>query len=118
MAVRGHDQVDVVADLRTRNELGTGLHDDPDPRSPRSRRQPVFGIGHHDPGDLDTVLAQHIQCRHAEVAGADEGNPHDIVPSWGSFVAVDNTPGASVTPSAGKAAGYQQGANTTINSWF
>ena len=53
----------------------------------RGRRgQPVLGVGDHDADDIDAVLAQHIQGRHAEMAGADEGNPHGVwsVMSWAS----------------------------------
>jgi hypothetical protein len=50
----------------------------------------------HDPGDLDAVLAQHIEGRHAEMAGADEGNPHGLIRP-GSSRTVDSTAAACVS---------------------
>jgi hypothetical protein len=76
VAVRGHDQIGAGCDLRSGHEPGFGLHDNLDPGGLRRSREPVLGIGHDDPDDVDTMLAQHIESRHAEMAGADEGNPH------------------------------------------
>jgi hypothetical protein len=42
--------------------------------------KPVVGVGYHDPDDIDAVLAQHVQCRHAEMTGTDEGDPHGGCP--------------------------------------
>ena len=64
------------------HELGIGLHGDLDSGGPGSSGQPVLGVGHHDPGDLDAVFAQHVQGRHAEMAGADKGDPHGFFRPW------------------------------------
>ena len=76
VAVRRHDQVGTRGDLGGHHELGIGLHHDLDPGGAGGGGQAVFGVGDHDPDDVDAVLAQHVQCRHAEMAGADQGNPH------------------------------------------
>ncbi len=76
MAMRGHDQVGTVGDFRGDHELGIGLHRDLDSGGPGRRGKPVVGVGHHDPDDVHAVLAQHVESRHAEMAGADEGDPH------------------------------------------
>src|SRR5205085_6089017 len=107
---RGDDQVGGVGDLRRNHELGIGLHDDLDPRGTRGRREAVFGIGHHHPHDIHTLLAQHVQGCHAEMPGADEGNPHGgSIRDREAAAPVDNTSEAAVTPSAEGPAGYQQG---------
>ena len=76
VAVRGDDQVGPRGDFTGHHEPWIGLHDDFDPRSPCRGGKPVLAIGHHHPGDLDPMVSQHVECRHAEMAGADEGNAH------------------------------------------
>ena len=76
VAMRGHDQVGTLGDFLGHHEPGLGLHHDLDPGGLGCRRQAVFGIGHHDPDDVDPMLAQHVEGGHAEMAGADKGNPH------------------------------------------
>jgi hypothetical protein len=114
VAVRGHDQIGTISDLRGDYQLVIGLHDDLDSGGTGRRGKPVFGVGHDDPDDLDAMPPQHIKCRHAEMAGADEGNPHVGYSVMNQEVAkscsVDNTWEASVTPPAVGAAGYQQDA--------
>jgi hypothetical protein len=47
------------------------------------------------------VLAQHIECRYAEMAGADEGDPHGGLSVLSYCIwAVDNTSQEAVTPTA------------------
>jgi hypothetical protein len=114
VAVRGHDQIGTISDLRGDYQLVIGLHDDLDFRGTGRRGKPVFGVGHDDPDDLDAMPPQHIKCRHAEMAGADEGNPHVgysvMSQEVAEYCSVDNTWEASVTPPAVGAAGYQQDA--------
>ena len=81
MAVGGHDQVGIGRDLRRDDEFGIGLHHDLDSGGLGRGGQPVFAVVDDDPCDLDPVLAQHVEGRHAEMAGADEGNPHLFCPS-------------------------------------
>ena len=76
MAVRRHDQIGIRRDFGGDHELGIGLHDDFDPGGTRRGGKPVFGVGDHHPDDLDAMLPQHLEGRHAEMAGADQGNPH------------------------------------------
>ena len=91
VAVRGHDQVGTLGDLPGHHEPGLGLHHRLDPGGLGGCRQAVVGIGHHDPDNVDPMLAQHVEGGHAEMARADEGNPH----------------GGSVRPgSRGLSAGY------------
>src|ERR1700716_3996761 len=87
MAMRRHDEVGTVSDFGRGDETGILLHDDPDAGSPGGRSQPVFRIGHHDPDDIDTMLAQHVECGHAKMAGADQGEPRGLVPSWRKYLA-------------------------------
>ncbi len=76
VAVRGHDQIGTIGDFRGDHQPGIGLHGDLDAGSTGGRGKPVFAVGDDDPDDLDAVLAQHVECRHAEMARADQGNPH------------------------------------------
>ncbi len=64
---------------RGSSEPGIGLYGDLDLGGTGRRGKPVFGVGHDDPDDFDAVLAQHVECRHAEMAGSDQGNPHDVL---------------------------------------
>ena len=75
-----------LSDFRSHHELGIGLHGHLDAGGVRRGGQPVLGVGDHHPDDLDAVFSQHVERRHAEMAGADEGNPHDGVPSLGQAV--------------------------------
>jgi hypothetical protein len=76
MAVRGDDQIGAIGNFRGRDQLGVGLHGDLDTGGTGGRSEPVVGIRHNHPDDVDSVLPQHIQGRHTEMTGADEGDPH------------------------------------------
>ena len=109
--MRRHDQVGAVGDLGSRDQLRIGLHSDFDTGGAGRCGEPVFGVGNHDACDFDTVFSQHVQRGHAEVAGADEGDPHgrSIRFERGTW-SVDNMSQVSVTPLVDGAAGYQQDA--------
>jgi len=111
VAVRRHDQVGAVGDLGSHDEPWIGLHSDFDTGGAGRCGEPVFGVGNHDACDFDTVLPQHVQRRHAEMAGADEGDPHGrSIRFERGTSSVDNTSQVSVTPPVYGAAGYQQDA--------
>jgi len=111
VAVRRHDQVGAVGDLGSHDKLGIGLHSDFDTGGAGRCGEPVFGVGNHDACDVDTVLPQHVQRGHAEMAGADEGDPHgSSIRFERGTSSVDNMSQASVTPPLYAAAGYQQDA--------
>jgi hypothetical protein len=74
--LRGDDQVGAIGDLRGHDQFGIGLHGNFDTSGTGRRSEAVFAVGHDDPYNVDTAFAQHVQCGHAEMAGADEGNPH------------------------------------------
>jgi hypothetical protein len=76
--VRGDDQVGIGRDLPGDHEFRIGLHRDRDSGVAGRGREPVLGVSDDDASDFDAVLAQHVQCRHAEMAGADQGNPHGV----------------------------------------
>ena len=76
MAVRRHDQVGAASDFGSPNDLRISLHGDFDPGGSGGGSEPVLRVGHDDAGDFHAVLPQHVQRRHAEMAGADEGDPH------------------------------------------
>ena len=61
--------------------LRIGLHHDLDSGGPRGGGQPVLAVVDDDAGDIDPVLAQRVECRHAEMAGTDQGDPHVFRPS-------------------------------------
>src|SRR5258708_12397742 len=66
-------------------------------------------MGSRHRSDFDTVLPQHVQCRPAEMAGADQGEPHGSSTRFErDILSVDNMPQESVTPPVYRAAGYQQ----------
>jgi hypothetical protein len=55
------------------------------------------------------MLAQHFKDRHAEMAGADQGNPHSVaVRQESDFCPSINTSPPCVTTAAEGVAGYQQ----------
>ena len=83
MAVGGDDQVGIGRDLGSHDQLRIGLHHDLDAGGLGGRRQPVLGVVHHHPGDLDAMRLQHVQRRHAEMTGADKGDPHGLPFLWG-----------------------------------
>ena len=80
--MRGYDQVGIGRDLRGGHEFRVGLHHDLDAGGLRRGRQPVLAIVNDDADDIDAVLAQHIECCHAEMAGTDQGDPHVFRPSF------------------------------------
>src|ERR1700753_3020434 len=69
------------------------------PRRVRGGGEPILGVVHHDPDDVDLVLPEHVQGRHAKMAGADKGDPHGrrFLLRWG----VDSMPTAAVIPEWG-----------------
>jgi hypothetical protein len=81
MAVGGHDQVGLGRDFRRGHAFRIGLHDDLDPGGPRSGGKPVLAVVNDDADDIDPVLTQRVECRHAEMAGTDQGDPHVFYPS-------------------------------------
>ena len=81
VAVRGHDQIGIGRDFRCDHEFRIGLQDDLDPGGPRGGGKPVLAIVNDDADDIDPVLAQRVECRHAEMAGTDQGDPHVFCPS-------------------------------------
>ena len=83
MAVRGHDRIGIGSDFRRGDEFGIRLHRHVDTSGLRRGCQPVLRVMNDDPGDLDPVFAQHVEGRYAEMAGADEGDPHVFYPSLG-----------------------------------
>ena len=72
----GHDQVGVRRNLLSRDEPGVGLNNNLDSGGLGGAHQSILCVMHDDPGDIDSVLPQHVQGRHAEMAGADKGDPH------------------------------------------
>jgi len=80
MAVCGDNQVGIRCDFRGGDDFRIGLHDDLDSGGLGCRRQPVFAVVNHDSDNVDAALAQHIEGRHAEMAGADEGDSHRLRP--------------------------------------
>jgi len=82
VAVRGHDQVGIGCDLGGRHQFGIGLHRHLDTGGLGCGGQPVIAVVDHHPDDIDAAFAQHVQGRHAEMAGADEGNPHGGEVHW------------------------------------
>ena len=78
MAVRGNDQVGRRGDFTGDDKFRIGLHDHLDTGVAGRSSQPIFGIGNDHPHHIHLVLTQHLQGRPAEMAGADEGDPHDI----------------------------------------
>ncbi len=81
MAVGGYDQVGVGRDFRRDDEFRVGLHHDLDPGGARGRGETILAVVDDDANDIDAALAQHVECRHAEMAGTDQGNPHMFRPS-------------------------------------
>ena len=81
MAVRGHDQVGIGRDFGRGHAFRIGLHHDLDPGGPRGGGKPVLAVVDDDADDIDPVLAQRVECRHAEMAGTDQGDPHVFRPS-------------------------------------
>ena len=79
VAMRRHDQVRSPSAISlATTSFGIGLHDHLDPGGLGGPRPPA-GLrrrADHDPDDVDPMLAQHVQGGHAEMAGADEGDPH------------------------------------------
>ena len=80
--MRGHDQVGPGRDLGRDDELRIGLYHDLDAGGPRRGGEPVLAVVDDDADDIDPVLAQGIECRHAEMAGADQGDSHLFCPSF------------------------------------
>ena len=74
--MRGDDEVGSLGDFRCRHKFRIGLHGNRDPGVAGGGREPVFAIRNDNPDDVDTASAQHFQCRHAKMAGTDEGDPH------------------------------------------
>ena len=97
MAVRCDDQLSPFGDFGGNDKFWIGLHDDVDPGRFRGGGEAVFTICHDDPRDLDPVLAQHVERGRTEMAGADEGNPHDLpsVASATSRVSITRREGVS-----------------------
>jgi len=58
------------------DDFRVGLYHHLDTGGSGGCRQPVFTVVNDDPRDVDAAFAQHIESRHAEMAGADEGDPH------------------------------------------
>jgi hypothetical protein len=101
MAVRGDDEIGTGSDFGSRDQFGIGLHHDLDRGRAGSRGEAIFAVSHDHSGDVDLVLPEHVQSCHAEVAGADEGDPHGLpsvigrfppVDKMGRFPPVDNMP--------------------------
>ena len=80
VAVGGDDQIGVGCDFGGDHEFRVGLHSDLDTRGLGRGGQPVFAVVNDDAHDIDPVLAQHVEGRHAEVAGTDKRNPHVLCP--------------------------------------
>ena len=80
VAVRGDDQIGIGRDFRGRRPVWVGLHDDLDSASLAAAANRSSPSCNDDPGDIDAVLPQHVECRHAEMAGADQGDPHECCP--------------------------------------
>src|SRR6185437_4786455 len=76
MAVRGHDQVGSGGNRGSFDQFGIGLHDDFDAGGAGGCREAVFAIMHNDPCDFDPMVPEHVEGRYAEMARADEGDPH------------------------------------------
>ena len=70
------------------------------PAALAARGEAILGVGHHDPHDRDTVLPEHVQGGHAEMAGADEGNAHGCPIRLATASSPDNTSGRPVTTRA------------------
>ena len=115
VAVRRDDQVGARGDFGSDHQFWIGLHGDFNSGGFRRRGQPVFGIGHDHPCDLDAVFAQHVQGHHAKMAGADEGDPHAVNPSVGRCPSIACGSGCHATDTPDPP-GYQQGAPTQIVS--
>ncbi len=78
VAVGGDDQIGRGRDFRGGHDLRIGLHGDLDIRLAGRGRQAIIAIVHHDARDAKTVLMQHVENDHAEMAGADERDPHSL----------------------------------------
>ena len=76
--------------------------------------KPVVGFGDDHTSDRDALLAQHVQGRHAEMAGADESDPHNVSSVLSLRFSVDNMPGRPVTHPRPGRRGYQQGRQITL----
>ena len=51
----------------------------------RRRCHPVLAVMHDDTCDFHAVRLEHVQGRHAEMTGADKGNPMTFLP-WGTRI--------------------------------
>src|SRR5580698_3889169 len=103
VAVRCDDQIAPACDFGSDHEFRIGLHNHLNTGCARGRGKPVFSVYNDHPDDVDAVLTQHLQGRHAEMARADKGNPHSL-----SSVCrpknVDNMPcGRAIRPKTARA---------------
>jgi hypothetical protein len=78
MAVGGDDQVAVFSYFRSHDKFRVHLNGNFNAGGAGRGGEPVFGVRNHHPDDVDAAPAQHLQGRHAEMAGADKGDPHGV----------------------------------------
>src|SRR5262249_6924825 len=97
VAVGSNDQVRVGGDFRGDDELRIGLHHNLDAGRPGGRSEAVFAVGNHDAYDADTVLPEHVEGGHAEVAGTDKGDAHGSDIRLATALYPDNTTEGAVT---------------------